>query len=199
MWSRPRGSSQALKDQISQTQVEMGLDLATIQARQAALEKVRSDTIEMATRVKLQLAGYEASVKTAQTARDQREAEKKAEVEAKAKAEAEVAELTERAFPAHGAADQADQRVPDDPRIEQAAGRSPAQVRRSPGPARLVRALSRRDRGRFAPRRRTRADRALRFGVPPRRSPRNRPGGPFPRRTRRGSRGVLVREDQQET
>ena len=100
---------EALKDQISQAQVEMGLDLATIQSRQAALEKVRSDTLEMATRVKLQLAGFEASIKTAQTARDQREAEKKAEVEAKAKAEAEVAKLTKRAFPAHGAVDQADQ------------------------------------------------------------------------------------------
>ena len=85
---------EALKDQIGQTQVEMGLDLATVRSRQAALEKVRSDTLEMATRVKLQLAGYEASIQTAQTARDQREAEKKAEVEAKAKAEAEVEELT---------------------------------------------------------------------------------------------------------
>ncbi len=81
------------KDQISQAQVEMGLDLATIQSRQAAREKIRSDTIEMATRVKLQLAGFEASVQTAQTARDQREAEKKAEIEAKAQAEAEVARL----------------------------------------------------------------------------------------------------------
>ena len=100
---------EALKDQIGQAQVEMGLDLATIRSQQAALEKVRSDTIEMATRVKLQLAGYEASIKTAQTTRDQREAEKKAEAEAKAKAEAEVAELTKRACPAHGAVDQADQ------------------------------------------------------------------------------------------
>ncbi len=82
------------KDQISRAQVEMGLDLATIQSRQAALEKVRSDTIEMASRVKLQLAGFEASVQTAQTARDQREAEKKAEIEAKAQAEAEVVRLT---------------------------------------------------------------------------------------------------------
>jgi len=84
---------EALKDQISQTQVEMDLDVTTVRARQAALEKVRSDTLEMASRVKLQLAGYEASVQTAETARDQREAEKKAEVEAKAKAEAEVKEL----------------------------------------------------------------------------------------------------------
>ena len=83
----------ALKDQISQTQVEMGYDLATVRARQAALEKVRSDTLEMASRVKLQLADYEASIQTAQTARDQREAEKKAEIDAKAKAEAEVAGL----------------------------------------------------------------------------------------------------------
>jgi chromosome segregation ATPase len=84
---------EALKDQISQAQVQMGLDLATIRVRQAALEKVRSDAIEMATRVKLQLAGYEASVETAKTARDQREAEKKAEAEAMARAEAEVEEL----------------------------------------------------------------------------------------------------------
>ncbi len=81
------------KDQVGQAQVEMGLDVATIRSRQAALERVRSDTIEMATRVKLQLAGYEAAVQTAQTARDQREAEKKAEIEAEAKAKAEVAEL----------------------------------------------------------------------------------------------------------
>ena len=96
-------------------------------------------------RVKHLLAGFEASVKTAQTARDQREAEKKAEIQAKADAEAEVAELKERAFPAHGAVDQTQQRVPDDPRIQQAAGRSPAQIRRSPGPARLVPALKRCD------------------------------------------------------
>ncbi len=83
----------ALKDQIGQAQVEMGLDVATIRAQQAARDKVRSDMLEMATRAKLHLAGYEASVKTAQAARDQRDAEKKAEVEAKAKAEAEVAEL----------------------------------------------------------------------------------------------------------
>jgi len=91
--AQARRQLEALKDQISQAQVEMGLDLATIRSRQAALEKVRSDTIEMATRVKLQLAGYEASAQTAQTARDQREAEKKAEAEAKAQAEAEVAKL----------------------------------------------------------------------------------------------------------
>jgi chromosome segregation ATPase len=84
---------EALKDQIGQTQVEMGLDLATVRSRQAALEKVRSDTLEMASRVKLQLADYEASIKTAETARDQREAEKKAEVDAKARAEAEVKQL----------------------------------------------------------------------------------------------------------
>jgi chromosome segregation ATPase len=88
-----QGQLEALKDQISQTQVEMGYDLATVRARQAALEKVRSDTLEMASRVKLQLADYEASIKTAETAREQREAEKKAEAEAKARAEAEVAEL----------------------------------------------------------------------------------------------------------
>ncbi len=84
----------AFKDQVGQAQVEMGLDVATIRSQQAAREKVRSDTIEMATRVKLQLAGFEASVQTAQTARDQREAEKKAEIEAKAQAEAEVVRLT---------------------------------------------------------------------------------------------------------
>ncbi len=88
-----QGQLEALKDQISQTQVQMGLDLATVRARQIALEKVRADTLEMASRAKLQLADYEASIKTAETARDQREAEKKAEVEAKAKAEAEVKEL----------------------------------------------------------------------------------------------------------
>ena len=90
-----RRQLEALKDQIGQAQVEMGLDVATIRSRQAALEKVRADTIEMATRVKLQLAGYEAAIQTAQTARDQREAEKKAEVQAKAEAEAEVARLKE--------------------------------------------------------------------------------------------------------
>jgi len=83
----------ALKDRISEEQVAMGLDRVTFLSQQAAMEKVRSDTLEMATRVKLLLADSEASVKTAQTARDQREAEKKAEIEAKAKAEAEVAEL----------------------------------------------------------------------------------------------------------
>ena len=109
MWSQAQRQLEALKDQIGQTQVEMGLDLATIQARQAALEKVRSDTLEMAARVKLQLAGYEASVQTAQTARDQREAEKKAEVEAKAEAEAEVARLTKEHSQLTRADDQADQ------------------------------------------------------------------------------------------
>ena len=90
---------EALKDQISQTQVQMGLDVATIQSQQAALEKVRSQTLEMAAHVKLQLAGYEASIETAQTTRDQREAEKKAEVEAKAKAEAEVEAAREVGIP----------------------------------------------------------------------------------------------------
>ena len=84
---------EAFKDQIGQAQVQMGLDVATMRARQAAMEKVRSDAIEMATRVKLQLADFEASVKAAETTRGQREEEKKAEVQAKAEAEAEVERL----------------------------------------------------------------------------------------------------------
>ena len=84
---------EALKDQIGQAQVEMGLDLATIQSHQVALEKVRSDAIEMATRAQLQLADFQASVEKGQTARDQREAEKQAAIQAKAEAEAEVERL----------------------------------------------------------------------------------------------------------
>jgi len=82
-----------LKAQINQEQVSMAEDLAVLQSRQSDMEKAKSDTLEIALRVKLQLAGIEAAVKTAQLDRDHRIAELKAENEAKDAAEKEVAKL----------------------------------------------------------------------------------------------------------
>jgi chromosome segregation ATPase len=83
----------ALKDQITLAQVAMDEDLAVIRARQADLQKARSETIEMATRAKLQVASTQEAAKQAEATRDLRTTEKMQEIAAKEAAEKEVEAL----------------------------------------------------------------------------------------------------------
>jgi len=82
-----------LKDQITLEQGAMADQLSAIRAHQADLQKARSETIEIATRVKNQLASTQDAVKRAEATRNLRTTEKTQEIEAKAKAEAEVEKL----------------------------------------------------------------------------------------------------------
>jgi len=92
-----------LKDKIELEQVTMAEHLAAIRAHKADLEKARSETREIASRVSFQVTSLQEQVKDAATRRDHRIAEKNAEREAVQAAEAEVkklqqehAQLTER-------------------------------------------------------------------------------------------------------
>ena len=69
--------------------------LRVLQSKQADVEKARSEVIEIASRVTLQLANVEATVKSSEALRDLRVAEHKAEIEAKAEAEKGVETLKE--------------------------------------------------------------------------------------------------------
>jgi len=84
-----------LKDETTLEQKATADQLAMLRSRQSDAEKARTELIEMASRVKLQLAGIEAAVKNAEAARDLRNAEKKQETEAIAAAEADVEKLKE--------------------------------------------------------------------------------------------------------
>lgn len=83
----------AIKDQISVGQAAITDQLAVMRSHRADLEKHRSETIEIATRVKYQLEGVQESVRQAEATRELRAAEKAREIQAKADAEAEVEDL----------------------------------------------------------------------------------------------------------
>jgi chromosome segregation ATPase len=82
-----------LKDQIALEQEAMKDHLAVIRAQKADLEKARSETIEIATRVKFQVAAMQEAVKRAETTKEFRQNELSQEVEAKAAAERTVEQL----------------------------------------------------------------------------------------------------------
>jgi len=82
-----------LKDQISQEQGTMARQLTMFRAHQAELQKARSETIEIGSRVKLQLASMQEAAKRAETDRDVRKAEQDQEKVAKAGAESAVEKL----------------------------------------------------------------------------------------------------------
>jgi chromosome segregation ATPase len=82
-----------LKDDITLEQKAMNDQLEVIRAHQADLQKARSETIEFASRVKLQLAAMQEAAKQSEAARDLRTTEKTQEIAAKAAAESEVEKL----------------------------------------------------------------------------------------------------------
>jgi len=83
----------ATKDQISRDQVAMAERIAMLRSRKVDVEKRLSETIEIATRLKLRLKATQDEIKQAEATRDLRAAEKTAEIAAKAAAEAEVEQL----------------------------------------------------------------------------------------------------------
>ena len=83
----------ALKDEITLEQKAATEHLAVLRSRQADAEKARSEMTEMATRVKLRLAGIEAAVKSARAARELRRAERESERKALDAAEHEAEDL----------------------------------------------------------------------------------------------------------
>ena len=82
-----------LKDGIALEQEAMNLKLAATRARQADLQKARSDGREMASREKNQVADMQHAAKRAEATRELRAAEKKQETAAKGVVEAEVEKL----------------------------------------------------------------------------------------------------------
>lgn len=82
-----------LKDEIALKQEETDQQLRVIRVQQADLQKARSETIEIASRVKLQVALMQESLKRAEATKDLRHKEHSQEVEAKAAAEREVETL----------------------------------------------------------------------------------------------------------
>jgi chromosome segregation ATPase len=77
--ARSTTSLRQLKDDTHQEQLAMQNELGVLEARQADAEKMKSEMIESATRVRLQLEGLEATVKAAQAQNERRLAERKAE------------------------------------------------------------------------------------------------------------------------
>jgi chromosome segregation ATPase len=84
---------QKLKADTHHQQLATQNDLTVLAARQADVEKARSAVLEIATRVRIQLADVEATVKSALAHSEQRLADKNAEIKAKADAEASVEKL----------------------------------------------------------------------------------------------------------
>jgi chromosome segregation ATPase len=82
-----------LKDQIAHEQEAMSQQLAVTRARQADLQKARSEWIEIAARDNYQVAAMQEAAKRAVATRELRAAEKVQETEAKQAAEAEVEKL----------------------------------------------------------------------------------------------------------
>lgn len=82
-----------LKESTHLEQLKTQADLTTIQARQADVEKARSEVKEIASRVQLQIADVDAMVKNASTHQKQRETEKDVETRALAAAREHVETL----------------------------------------------------------------------------------------------------------
>jgi hypothetical protein len=82
-----------LKDQIKFDQVERAEQLAVLRSHQADLQKARTETLEIASRAKFQVASYQETAKQAAADRDLRVTEKMEEIAAKAAVEAEVEKL----------------------------------------------------------------------------------------------------------
>jgi len=70
----------ATKDQISRDQVAMAERIAMLRSRKVDVEKRLSETIEIATRLKLRLKATQDEIKQAEATRDLRAAEKTAEI-----------------------------------------------------------------------------------------------------------------------
>ncbi len=88
-------SVQAMRDQIGLEQMRTGQDLATIRSKKAAIESMRTEALEIESRLKILQETSEASEKLVQTDREQRIAELKAEQAAMAAQEEEVEKLKE--------------------------------------------------------------------------------------------------------
>jgi chromosome segregation ATPase len=82
-----------LKDQISSEQETMAEELTMLRAHKADLQKARTETIEIASRVKLQLSSMQEAAKRADATRDLRKTELAQETVAKANAENSVEKL----------------------------------------------------------------------------------------------------------
>lgn len=82
-----------LKESTHLEQLKTQSELTTIQARQADVEKTRSEVKEIATRVQLQVADVDAMVKNAGAHQKQREDDKDAEIRALAAARENVETL----------------------------------------------------------------------------------------------------------
>jgi chromosome segregation ATPase len=83
----------SLKDQISLEQEAMNQQLAASRARQAGLQKLRSEWSEISSREANQVAAMQEAAKRAEATRDLRAAERVQEAAAKQAAEAEVEKL----------------------------------------------------------------------------------------------------------
>jgi hypothetical protein len=84
---------QKLKDDTHHRQFVTQNGLTVLQARQSDVEKVRSEVLEVGSRVALQMADAEAMEKSSRALKDLRVAEKAAETKAKADKEMEVETL----------------------------------------------------------------------------------------------------------
>jgi len=84
---------QATKDETDKQQVQTQDELAALQGRQSDKEKERSQSLQLASRFKLQVEGADASLKAAQNLDQERLQEKEAETKAKEEATALVAKL----------------------------------------------------------------------------------------------------------
>jgi chromosome segregation ATPase len=82
-----------MKDEIALHQRAMAEQLAVIRSRQADLQKARSETMEIASRAKLQVDSMQEAAKRAEATRDLRKSEVAHEKEAMAATEAEVEKL----------------------------------------------------------------------------------------------------------
>jgi chromosome segregation ATPase len=82
-----------VKGQIALEQAAMAEGLVRIRAQEADLRRARSETLEIASRVKYQLESMQEAARRAEATRDLRTVEKKQETDLKARAEAEVERL----------------------------------------------------------------------------------------------------------
>jgi chromosome segregation ATPase len=82
-----------LKDQISSEQGTMAEQLTMLRAHQSELQKARSETLEIVSRVKLQLGSMQEAARRAEASRDVRKNEQDQEKVAKATAETNVEKL----------------------------------------------------------------------------------------------------------
>lgn len=85
----------ATKDQITLQQESTDREITRLRARQADVERARSQTAEILSRAQIELATLQTVVKNAQLDRDRRLAEKEAEDKAFATAKAELTSLQE--------------------------------------------------------------------------------------------------------